>query len=77
MESNTTKGAATRGELLTVIGAAAMLGLTPGTLNKWRISGRGPCWHRCGRAIRYSRTDIVEFLAANRRLSTSEGARAA
>jgi len=61
-------------EFLTVIGAAALLGLSVSCLNKWRITGRGPAWHRCGRAIRYSRADLATWLKANRRLSTSEGA---
>lgn len=61
------------GELLTVAGAAEMLGLSASCLNKWRITGQGPAWHRCGRAVRYARSDLAEWLAANRRRSTSEG----
>jgi hypothetical protein len=61
------------GELLTVIGAAGVLGLSVSCLNKWRITGEGPAWHRCGRAVRYSRPDLAAWLAANRQMSTSDG----
>jgi hypothetical protein len=64
------------GELLTVVGAAALLGLSVSCLNKWRITGQGPAWHRCGRAVRYRRTDLASWLDANRRISTSEERRA-
>ena len=51
---------------LTEIEAAARLGLKVATLRAWRHQGKGPAFVRLGRAIRYLRSDIDEFLAANR-----------
>jgi excisionase family DNA binding protein len=51
---------------LTEIEAAARLGLKVATLRAWRHQGKGPAFVRLGRAIRYVRSDIDQFLAANR-----------
>jgi excisionase family DNA binding protein len=51
---------------LTEIEAAARLGLKVATLRAWRHQGKGPAFVCLGRAIRYVRSDIDQFLAANR-----------
>jgi predicted DNA-binding transcriptional regulator AlpA len=43
---------------------AAVLGVTPHTLSKWRLAGRGPQYVRLGRAIRYREPDVAGYLAA-------------
>jgi DNA-binding transcriptional regulator YiaG len=58
--------AARRNEPLTESEAAACLGLKVATLRAWRYQARGPAFVRLGRAIRYLRTDLEQFLAANR-----------
>ena len=55
-------------EPLTEGEAAARLGLKVATLRAWRHQSRGPAFVRLGRTIRYLRSDIEEFLTANRRL---------
>ena len=49
--------------------AAARLGVSPGTLRKWAIQGRGPAYSRTGavkgRTI-YSATDLAAWLAASK-----------
>lgn len=50
--------------------AAAYLCLSPHTLNQWRYQGRGPLFVRLGRAIRYRREDLDEFLERSTRRST-------
>ena len=52
--------------------AAARLGLKVATLRAWRHQQRGPAFVRLGRAIRYLPSDLDEFLAAHRHLSTSQ-----
>lgn len=54
------------GESLTERQAADHLGVSPGTLANWRSSGavRVP-FVRLGRAVRYRRSDLERFLAAN------------
>ena len=42
---------------------AAYAGLSPRTLQNWRLFGQGPPWRRLGRAIRYP-VDLFEIWAA-------------
>jgi predicted DNA-binding transcriptional regulator AlpA len=52
--------------------AAAVLGLEPATLRNWRVKGQGPRYVQLSRrAVRYSRTDIDEWVASRVRRSTS------
>ena len=60
-------------EPLTETEAAGRLGLKVATLRAWRHQGRGPAFVRLGRAIRYLRSDIDEFLTANRHHPTADG----
>ena len=46
---------------------AARLGVSRSTLQSWRYSGRGPCWIKLGRWIRYRTVDVDAFLATNTR----------
>ncbi len=59
---------------------AAYLGLSPRTLDRYRVNGEGPPFHKFGNRVRYTRTDVEAWASARRRLSTSdsgEGARGA
>jgi len=51
--------------MLTTHEAARLLGLSPSTLNKWRVYGRGPRFVKLGRAVRYQRTDLDAYLASH------------
>lgn len=51
-------------DLLTVPEVCALLKVRPQTLNNWRYEGKGPAFLKVGRAIRYRRSAIEEFLAA-------------
>lgn len=54
---------------------AKLLGLSIKTLQKWRIQGEGPPFIRLSpKAIRYQLDDVLAWLQANRRTSTSEEA---
>ena len=52
--------------------AAAWLGLSPRTLDRYRVSGEGPAFHRFGTRVRYLVADLDDWAAARRRLSTSD-----
>ena len=52
--------------------AAAWLGLSPRTLDRYRVSGEGPAFHRFGSRVRYLVTDLETWAAARRRVSTSD-----
>jgi excisionase family DNA binding protein len=52
--------------------AAAQLGVKPGTLAKWRVTGGGPPFLKLGSRIRYSRADLERWLDQRRQRSTSD-----
>jgi hypothetical protein len=52
--------------------AARLLSVSARTLEKWRVSGRGPRFVRLGRAVAYDPADLTEFIEAGRRRSTSD-----
>ena len=60
-------------DLMTTEEAAEFLKLAPITLAKMRSEGRGPAYHKLGRAVRYKRADLIEYFEAGRRTSTSSG----
>ena len=59
-------------ELLTTATAALRLGVSPRTLEKWRVSGDGPTFLKVGRRVVYAASDLDTWLAARRRASTSD-----
>ncbi|WP_431189983.1 helix-turn-helix domain-containing protein [Desulfurivibrio dismutans] len=57
---------------LTTEQAAPILGVKPGTLEVWRVQGRGPAFLKIGRAVRYRAEDLDRFLAGCSRNSTAK-----
>lgn len=57
--------------------AAAFLGVSVSTLNKWRVYGCGPRYTKMGGAVRYSQADLESFVVAGQRQSTSDTGQAA
>ena len=47
---------------LTTKEAARLLKMSPGTLFNWRAEGRGPTFRNLGRAVRYSRQEIEQWI---------------
>ncbi len=59
--------------LLNETEAAAILGLSVKTLRRWRwASGKGLRFIKIGSAVRYDPADLVAFIEAGRRTSTSD-----
>ncbi|MDR6955216.1 putative DNA-binding transcriptional regulator AlpA [Ancylobacter sp. 3268] len=56
--------------MLKVRDAAARLGLSISTLNKWRVYGTGPTYLKLGSAVFYDPADLDAWLAERRRTST-------
>ncbi|WP_286830219.1 MULTISPECIES: helix-turn-helix domain-containing protein [Kordiimonas] len=56
------------GDMLTTQDAAQYLGLAPATLNKWRVYRTGPGFLKLGRAVRYRRADLDDYLSSNTHL---------
>jgi len=59
-------------ELMREADAARLLELSVRTLQKWRWSGKGPEFLRLNGAVRYNRADLLRFISAARRSSTSD-----
>jgi excisionase family DNA binding protein len=58
--------------LLTQRQAAALLCLSERTLERFRTSGGGPRFVRCGRSIRYRLSDVEAWIASRVVGSTSD-----
>ena len=54
--------------------AAAHLGVSPRTLERWRIEGYGPPFYKFGKRTLYSESDLADWAAAQRRACTSGAA---
>jgi len=61
--------------LLTGREAASLLRLSERTLERHRTAGTGPRYVALGRAIRYRRRDLLDWIESGTRQSTSEPAR--
>jgi predicted DNA-binding transcriptional regulator AlpA len=54
--------------------AAAYVGLGISTLEKFRVFGGGPVYYKVGKSVVYSTVDLENWMASNRRVSTSVAA---
>ena len=52
--------------------AAEYLGLSPRTLDRYRVSGDGPVFLKLGGRVGYLREDLDHWLRTRRRASTSD-----
>ncbi|PLP98746.1 helix-turn-helix transcriptional regulator [Cupriavidus pauculus] len=59
-------------KLLTNMQTAELLGLRSNTLEIWRTQGKGPVYRKIGRAVRYAEADVLAWLDAQTRTSTSQ-----
>lgn len=66
MSGNGKKGPKDRDSLLNTVEAAQRLGLSPGTLQNWRIRGQGPDYILLGKAVRYLPEEIARFIEQGR-----------
>jgi excisionase family DNA binding protein len=60
------------GQFLPTREAASLLGLSPRTLEKFRLSGEGPAFYKFGRRCLYQKADLDAWAIGRRRLSTSD-----
>ena len=58
--------------LLDVNPLAEWLGVSKSTLAKWRLTGTGPPFLKCGKKILHRQRDVSRWLDHRRRLSTSD-----
>ena len=47
-------------------------GLSPRTLERFRLEGRGPSYFKFGRIVRYRRAEVMKWAEAQLRTSTSD-----
>ena len=62
--------------LLNTDQAAQRLGLSPRTLERYRVTGEGPEYLKIGRAVRYTASALERWLKGCTRRSTSDDGRA-
>ena len=62
-------------EFMDTSAAAAWLGLSPRTLEGYRVSGGGPAFHRFGNRVRYRRPDLDAWAREHRAGTTAEADR--
>ena len=62
-------------EFMDTCAAAAWLGLSPRTLEGYRVSGGGPDFHRFGNRVRYRRSDLDGWAAKRRATTTAQADR--
>ena len=58
--------------VLSVLEAAARVGLSKPTLDKLRVYGGGPPFLKLGRRVVYDPSDLDQWLSSHRRHSTSD-----
>ena len=58
--------------MLSTRDAARVLGVRPRTLEHWRSIATGPTYSKIGRAVRYSRGALEQFIQDNEHMSASE-----
>lgn len=51
---------------------AKHLGVSPRTMQRWRMTGTGPPWFRIGRLAKYRIADLTTWAEAQARTSTSD-----
>jgi hypothetical protein len=51
---------------------AKHLGVSPRTMQRWRMTGTGPRWFRIGRLAKYRIPDLTAWAEAQARTSTSD-----
>ena len=71
-KSGAEEGPRQDGKLLDTQEAVAWLGLSPGTLERYRVSGEGPGFRRLGARLHYPLCEL-EVWASARRVSTPAG----
>ena len=52
--------------------AAHQLGVSPRTLEKWAVTGEGPVFYKLVGRVLYDQSDLEDWIASKRRLSTSD-----
>jgi predicted DNA-binding transcriptional regulator AlpA len=55
-------------------GAAAFCGMATRTFEKWRLTGQGPPYRKLGTRVVYLVDELIEWMDACKRFSTSDPA---
>ena len=53
-------------------GASDLLGISIDSLRSLRFTGRGPAYHKLGKSVRYSVTDLRKYLKDSRRITADQ-----
>lgn len=66
-----------KSDYLPTIHASEYLNISPRTLEKYRVVGGGPAFHKFGRRVLYCLKDLEDWAGSRRRRSTSDPGQAA
>ena len=53
-------------QILSLLDASKLLGVSPATMRFWKRKGRGPSYVRVGRLLRYQRADLIAWIERHR-----------
>ena len=70
--SNITVAPFSKDDFMSSDDVALFLGLSPRTLERFRLEGRGPAYFKFGRIVRYRRAETLKWAEAQLRTSTSD-----
>ena len=70
--SNITAAPFSKDDFMSSDDVALFLGLSPRTLERFRLEGRGPSYFKFGRIVRYRRAETLKWAEAQLRTSTSD-----
>ena len=59
-------------KLLNNAQTAELIGVSPNTLEIWRIQGKGPAYRKVGRLVRYVEAEVLSWLDGQMRENTSQ-----
>ena len=59
-------------QLLNRMEAAGFLSISHRTLEKWAVTGDGPPFYKLGGRVLYDQSDLEDWIASRRRVSTSD-----
>ena len=57
---------------LSEVQLAELIGIKAPTLRKWRWEGKGPKFIKLGHRVMYSMEDVMSYIDAQKRISTSD-----
>jgi predicted site-specific integrase-resolvase len=72
MSARVAEGGAVMDAIRNEVEAAEYLGISPRTLQRWRVQGFGPKFVKLGKKVGYTDRDLADYVNSSRRQSTGQ-----